>query len=256
MTKPQDDDALGDIRKELGPPESLTLERLIRVARFPIYGLIAYPDGLTLQGFGHTTAELNVGRPDLPWQPDQPQYLWQVSLHYDYLPAHSRAGQRIELHTTDANRPPIPVSTVDEPRYSSPKDVPPVAAQAASFVVEHLPFNGGEAVATVEYTPHERPKGRLLGIQVHHVPNSPSDGSPSPRPVRVAVSSPASPVWSFTLSGPQMWVEGSAYGWTQDDLFAALEQVAIISKRPDTLAQYQRELTAWHRHFYPDMPSV
>lgn len=254
MNKPQDDGMPPDVHEAFGPHELLTVEHLIRVARFPIYGFIDHPNGITLHGFGYSTAESQSGQFGIPWQPNQPQFLWQVALHYGYLPEHQRTDQRIELFTTDINHSPISVSTVEdlrrahEARYSSTHEVPSVAEHATSYLIECFPFTDGTAVATVEYSPHPPIKGHLIGTQTHHVPDSPSSKSPTPRPTKVAAPSLATPVWSFTLLGPKMWVGGRAYGWTQNELFAALEQLAMVSHRPEVLTQYQSEVTAWERH--------
>jgi hypothetical protein len=53
-----------------------------------------------------------------------------------------------------------------------------------------------------------------------------------------------------------MRVDGRAWGWTQDDLFAALGQVAAISDRTEIIAQYERELLDWRHYFYGDLPSA
>jgi hypothetical protein len=260
MDTPHDRHALHDFREELGPRESLTLEKLIRVAGFPVYGLVAYPHGLTLEGFGHCIVDPFVPQSDPPTSSTQSPYLWTVTLSYDFAPAHLRFGQHVELITTNIHRSPMSESTVYEPesepeaRYPSPRDVPPVSALPVSFIVEHLPFAEDEAVATFKYDPRESRQGRLLGTQVHQLPDSRSASAPSP--ARVVVPSPASPTWSFTLRWPNMRVDGRAWRWTQDDLFAALGQVAAISDRAEIIARYERELLVWRHYFYGDLPSA
>lgn len=257
MSKPENDSVSHDVRNELSPHESLTLEHLIRVATFPIYGLTTYKDDLSLQGFDYCTAELRAGESDVPWRPNSPQFLWQVGLHYDYLLEHQAAGRRIELMTTDIQHSPIPVSVADErqrvlqSRYPSPQEVPPMVTQARVFVIERFPLLDAVAVATVEYSPHARPNGRLMGTQVHNVADSPSPQFP-----QIAALSRGGPVWSFTLRNSEMWLDGHAYGWTQQALFAALEQVTIISNRPDILHRYQNELTEWQRLHNRNAPSA
>lgn len=254
MSEPQDDGVPWDIREAIGSIDSLAIEHLVSIAPFPVYGLLEYPSDLSLQGFGYSTADSNLGKIGVPWQPNQPQFLWQASLHYDYLPPHQRTGQRIELSTTDTN-PPIPMSFIEaqrpdyEARYQSHHDVPLMAEQATSFVIEHFPFLDGTAVATIEYAPQAPAmrRGRLLGSQVHHMPDPHLPDSRLRGPISVAVPPSVGPVWSFTLRGPELWVTGTAYGWTQHELFDLLGRLGAISQRPSVLAQYQRELAAWQR---------
>lgn len=267
MNEPQDDGVPRDARDELGPIGSLTIERLIRVARFPIYGLIGYPGGLTLRGIGYCSAHPQAFRADA--QPGLPHVLYQVSLSYEYPPPHRRAGQSMELFTTDINCSPIPAPPIEAPpieaqehagaaRYPAPRDIPPEAPQAADFVIERFPLLDGAAVATIRCSPQYPPRplatGPLLGRQVHHLLAPSAPGSPSPRPTWQTNPVPAVPLWSFTLRGPELWVEGHASGWTRDELLAALGQVGVVSHRPEVLAQYQRELTAWKRHLGFDEP--
>lgn len=58
----------------------------------------------------------------------------------------------------------------------------------------------------------------------------------------------AGPEWSFTLKGSDLWVEGAANGWTQTELFDILGHVALISERPDVLAEHGQEMREWKGH--------
>lgn len=262
MDTPHGQDALRDFSEKLGLSESLTLEKLIRVAGFPVYGLVTSSDSPTLHGFGHSIVDPFVPPSDPPAPSTQSPYLWTVELSYDFAPPHPRFGQHAELITSNIHYSPTSESTVDdresrlEARYPSPHDVPPMSVLPVTFVVEHLQVVDGEAEATVKYLPRDSWQGRQLGTHAHHLPDSPSANAPAPRPARFVVSSPASPTWSFTLRGPNMQVDGRAWGWTQDELFAVLGQVAVISDRAEIIAQYERELLAWGHYFSGDLPPV
>lgn len=204
-----------DVREVLTPMEAVTPEHLVRAAHFPVYGLIGHPNGLALKGLGYCSAPAQVNQPHELWRMDQPHMLLQVALDYDYLPPHQLTGRSIELVTTDIKRwPTDPEPDDPDPAqvtcYQSPHDVPLESAETTDFIVERFPI----ANETVEAT-------------IHRLPGS---------------------AWSFTLRNPTMLVEGSANGWPQNEFLSVLGQVAVVSNRPDVLAQGQRELAAWRHH--------
>lgn len=246
-----------DVRDEQSRAEPLTLEQIVHTAPFPIYGLITARGDLTLQGFGYCTGDLHQVLVGLPTQSTLSHLPWQVALHYDFPPTHPRAGQRIDLFTTDTNHAPISTpqehnqGSEYESRYPSWHDAPVAEGQAVSFVIEHFSLADGPTVARVAYTPHPLATQRVIGSQAHSV-------------VRLALRevesratpSPAVPVWSITFLRPGLWLEVCAPGWIQHEIFAVLEQLAIISYQPTVLAQYRHELMVWERHNRTSLPSA
>lgn len=208
-------------------------EDLLRSSPFPLYGIIGHPRGLTFKGTGYCTAFGHFDTPQGPWQSDQP-VLWQVSLGYDYPPAHRLTGHTLELSTTDIERAPMqaPVLDADEmskrPHLLAPEDVPLMSAEESSFVVERLPIVDGTVLAAMHYEPN------FLTFTSTHA-------------VRL-------PIWSFTLWNPPLWIQGRATEWTQIDLFSVLGKLAMVSQRPDVLHQYQREGQAWDHYIQSTGP--
>ena len=209
-------------------PGLLGGEDLLRTSPFPLHGLIGHPGGLTLRGTGYSTAFGQFETPYGRWQADRP-VLWQVSLVFDYPPAHRLTGHTLELSTIDIQRAPMQASVLDademahRPRYLVPEDVPLGTTEGASFVVERFPIVDGVVLAAMEYEPNSR-----LHFTATHA-------------VRLSE-------WIFTLWDPPLWVEGRATEWTQIDLFSVLGTLALVSQRPDILRQYQRELQAWDQY--------
>lgn len=249
MNMSQDDGERKDVRKELSSSQLITIEQLVRVARFPIYGLVGNPTGLVLKAIGYSTVPVQANQDLEIWQSNKSQVPWQVALHFEYPVSHQSIGRGIELYTTDMNSSPIPAPALDDigrsgkTCYSTPDEVLPMEGQATSFIIERFPLLDRTVVATMEYSPNVLKKGRLIGSQMHHAPVP-----PFPQPAVTAKLQPANPAWSFTLRDPNMWMEGGANGWTQHELIAVLGHVGIVSQRPDVLAQYHRELLEWKRH--------
>lgn len=170
---------------------------------------------------------------------------------------HPRTGQRIDLFTTDANHAPIPTHQEHNQgseygsRYPSWHDAPVAEGQAVSFVIEHFSLADGPTVARVAYTPRQLATQRVIGSQVHSVVR------PALPEVKFrATPSPAVPAWSITFWRPGLWLEVRALGWIQHEIFAVLQQLAIISYQPTVLAQYRQELMVWERHNRTSLPSA
>jgi hypothetical protein len=214
-------------------PDSLDEQDLLRTSPFPLYGLIGHPSGLTLRGTAYCTAFGHFDTPSGPWQSDQ-EILWEVSLDYDYLPAHGNTGHLLQLMTTDIQRAPMQASVLDtdemlgRPRYLAPEDVPLVSAEATSFIVERLPIVDGVVMAAMQYSPNA--------------------------PLFPGIVKPIRLIWSFTLWNPPLWVEGRAAEWELSELFSVLGKLAIVSQRPDVLRQYERDLQAWDHYIQSNMP--
>lgn len=216
-------------------PGLLDDENLLRTSPFPLYGLIGHPHGLTLRGTGYSTAFGHIETPHGIWQSDQP-VLWQVSLVYDYPPAHRLTGQTLELSTTDIQPAPMQAAVLDtdemahRPRYIEPEDVPLMGrAEAASFIVEHLPIIDGVVLAAIEYAPNS-----FTHFTMTHA-------------LRLSM-------WTFMLWNPPLWVCGRAIEWTQSDLISVLGKLAMVSQRPDVLRQYEREEQAWDHYIQSTAP--
>ncbi|HEU4782110.1 MAG TPA: hypothetical protein VFS83_02090 [Ktedonobacterales bacterium] len=240
-----DDDELQRSLEELRSGETLTLERLVRAAPFPIYGLIETPGDLTLRGLGYTTADAGWDNPTAPPRPNLSQFLWQATLSYGYPSATQDLRMRLEIITTATTRLTVALPRIEDllsaytTHYQSADEIPPLGSQAASFIIERYAIVGGQALATVKYAPDAptREPGVLLGSQAHYVEDA---SSPLARAAMMAAPPPVHPEWSFTLRSPEMWVEAQAYGWTQNEIMLALHQLATISDRPDVVARYDR----------------
>lgn len=214
----------GDVREVLTPIEAVTPEQLVRVATYPIYGLLERPHGLELKGLGYCSAPPQVGtQSPESWLPDQPHVLLQVTLDFEDRPTDQRAGRTCELVTIASERWPADPEFEHRHRaqvahYESPDDVPLETTEATGFVVERFPI----IEQTVEATIHRQ------------------------RDV----------TWTFTLKSAHLWVVGRAKGWTQTELLTVLlRQVAVVSHRADVLAQYQRELADWRAHIKVSIPA-
>lgn len=211
-----------DVRELLTPLEAARLERLVRVAPFPVYGLLGRPHGLDLRSTSYCSGPLQmVTQPPESWLPDQPHVLLQVSLDFEVQSTDQHAGRTCDVVTIDSERwpddPALREHTYGQVTYyASPDDVPPVdTTEAPGVVVERFPIVGRMVEATISLRLDKR----------------------------------LDPVWLFRLRSANMWVEGRAKGWTQQELLTEiLSQVAVVSQRADVPAQYERELTEWRAH--------
>lgn len=213
------DGGQSDVRELLTPLEAVMPERLARMAPFPVYGLLGRPHGLDLRSLGYCSGPLQmVTQPPESWLPDQPHILLQVSLDFEDRPTDRHSGRSCDLVTIDSEHwPDDPVlrerTYGQVAHYTSLDDVPLVdTTEVPGFVVERFPI----IEQTVEATISRRLDKRL------------------------------DPMWVFSLRSANMWVEGRAKGWTQQELLTEiLSQVAVVSHRADVLAQYEREAAEW-----------
>jgi hypothetical protein len=110
-------------------------------------------------------------------------------------------------------------------------------------VIERYAIVGSEAVVAVDYAPEQQvEKGRLLGVQAHHLVDANAAAV-----ALLAAPPPASPEWTLTLRNAELWVQVQAYGWRQSELFAALHQLGVISDKPEIVARCQREIQEWNQ---------
>lgn len=255
MAEPHDASWSGDILGDRPHSSPLTIEEIIRVASFPIYRLIDRPPGLTLTSIGYCTADFTAEQADSAWfrqHPNRQQVVWQVVLRYDFLPPHKRHGRGIDVCTTEISKAPMRIPTVEahshahETLVQSYHEVPGMGTQPSGFVILDFPFLDGSAVASVAASLSALKRRRSTVAREHQKIDPSSNGVGTPPPGLASTRPPARTTWSCALRSPNMCIEGCASGWSQDELFAALEQLGVVNARPEIQAQYHRELLAWN----------
>ena len=200
------------------PHGPVGLAQVMEAARFPVYGVIGNPGGVTAQRVGYCGSS---------------ERILQVELGFGYPPAALRPGFRLTLTTTDPNElasfgmPPDGLQFPEDgdvydtdgrpyTRYASVKQVTLDAAPPRSCVIERFPLAQELVVAVLRHW--TRPSSE----------------------------------WLFELTRPGLRLDGGAWEYTQTELFELLGQVGMVSDQPEVLAQYQREMVAWDRYFRSD----
>jgi len=246
-------------QERLGPGAAPTLEQLVGAAQFPIYGLLQAPPDLTVHGLGYCTIDAGFGEPASLADAHRQAYRLQAGLEYGYPAGHQGARKRLEITTTGTPRqpmlpsmlPPMWAPSVEDvlrehaTRYAADEEITAVGSVPRSFVIERYAIVGGEAVVAADYTPERQVvKGRLLGVQAHHLVDANAAAAKM-----LASPPPVGPEWTLTLRNAELWVQVQAYGWGQSELFAALHQLGVISDKPEIVARCQRETQEWNEYY-------
>jgi hypothetical protein len=213
---------LGGDHHRMRPHGPVGLAHVMASARFPVYGLIGNPGGVTAQRVGYCSS---------------PERILQVDLGFASSPAALRPGFRLELTTTDPNQLAafgMPSDGLQLPkegdvydtggrlytRYASVEQATLDAAPARSCVIERFPLAQEHVKAVLRHWTRPNPE------------------------------------WLFTLTRPGLRLDGGAYEYTHTELFELLGHVGMVSDHPQVLAQYQREIAAWDRYFRPGSDSA
>ena len=210
------------------PHGPVQFAQIMAAARFPVYGVIGHPDGLTVQSLGSCSASD---------RREQPEVILQTAFRFGYPTEAGRDRFRLELTTTDPNqlaafglqpgglKLPEHGDIYDTDgrlytRYASLEEAMLGAGPVSACVIERFPL--AQEIVVAELRHWTRPN----------------------------------PEWLFTLTRPGLHLDGRAWEYTQTELFELLGHVGLVSDQPHVLAQYQSEIAGWTSYFHPDSDSA
>ncbi len=219
------------ILRQHGPRQPLPapprIVDIVRIASFPVYGLVGRPLGLTLQGTGICSSSQ---RP----HDGLPTSVSQISLHFAYPSGSRGPSRRLSVTSTGKDAP-----------ISAPPDWRYIATDTEVFDVDGKPFARYGTLEALERAPAIPPHVLVdrfpLASEVYGA--------------RIQRWEQPHPEHTFTLFGTWGHIDGRASGVAAEELLRVIEALVPINERPELLEQYQAEVDTWRRFFLGGQPS-